>query len=116
MRKKRTTTKRKSTRKNVSKKKYWERRAVEHPGHADAVLRKMYGAKAFYANGEIKPDYLERAIKKISRGYGMKEGGKRWPPKRLANYKSLILARTFKHQSVKHKLQKQKARKIKKRS
>lgn len=45
----------------------WIQRAVKRPGRVHRYLSRLYGSKAFNADGTIKAEYLERAIEHAKR-------------------------------------------------
>lgn len=97
----------KHQRKNPKTKK-WEQGAVKHPGRVEALLMEFYGPKAFYANGDIKLDYLQDFIDELKED---REDHGYWAPGELSEYRALILARTFIEQSHKKGKKKHKGRK-----
>jgi len=47
--------------------KRWIQKAIKRPGRTKAYLRRLYGAKAFTKNGEIKQSYLLKAIAHVKK-------------------------------------------------
>ena len=45
----------------------WIRGAVKRPGRVHAYLSRLYGTRAFNADGTIKAEYLDRAIARAGR-------------------------------------------------
>ncbi len=43
----------------------WIQDAVRHPGRVKKYLRRQYGEKAFTESGEIKQEYVHKAIREI---------------------------------------------------
>ena len=42
--------------------KNWIQKAVRHPGRVDKYMHRVYGAKAFTKKGDVKVEYIQKAI------------------------------------------------------
>jgi len=45
--------------------KKWIQKAIKRPGRVKAYLKRKYGKKAFTKDGEIKQQYVNRAIREL---------------------------------------------------
>lgn len=51
--------------KKAKKDEYWIQKAIKKPGRVRTYLKRVYGSKAFTKEGEIKEEYIDKAIKEI---------------------------------------------------
>jgi len=49
------------------KKKKWIQKAIKREGRVARYLRRVYGSKAFAKNGEIKQEYVYKAIRRVKK-------------------------------------------------
>lgn len=45
----------------------WIQEAIKRPGRVRRYLKRVYGSKAFRPDGEIKKEYLQKALKRAER-------------------------------------------------
>ena len=51
--------------KRKEKRENWIQRAIKHPGRVRRYLKRIYGDEAFTKNGEIKQQYVHKAINEL---------------------------------------------------
>ena len=51
----------------------WIQKAVKRPGRVHRYLMRLYGRKAFTKDGDIKMEYLDKAIKHVKKAKMSKE-------------------------------------------
>jgi len=74
----------------MARSKKWIQKAVKKPGRTHAYLSRLYGSKAFNADGTIKVEYLNKAIERAK-----KEGN-------TSLERALLLAKNLKRLARKH--------------
>ena len=53
----------------MAKEDEWIQKAIKRKGRAHRYLMRLYGKKAFKKNGDIKMEYLMKAIRHVKRTY-----------------------------------------------
>ena len=53
----------------MAKEDKWIQRAIKRKGRAKKYLMRLYGKKAFKRDGDIKTEYLMKAIRHVKRTY-----------------------------------------------
>jgi len=49
----------------MARKRRWIKRAIKRPGRVKKYIKRKYGKKAFTKSGEIKQQYIHKAIKEL---------------------------------------------------
>ncbi|BFI75428.1 hypothetical protein YN1HA_15260 [Sulfurisphaera ohwakuensis] len=49
--------------------KRWMQKAIKRPDRARRYLKRLYGRKAFTRDGDIKMEYIEKAIRHVKKTY-----------------------------------------------